>query len=196
MTILDQDIVHQIQNEFDDLLNFVLLDSRSSQAYEVERDIFHRLLQIGYMLMKAWFQMRCDQYGHSPLVGMMARKPHFWRRKHARFSPSLANSSLTDPISIGAIKAGCPLWMNYWAWETTSIRICCGRWQGRAAGSGRIRWGTEDTEKRSGGQTEQLNVRACTGIKPQPKPCWPCGLWLRMMIGMSIMRFDKLKAGE
>lgn len=68
MTLFNKEIIHQVQNEFDDLLNFVTLDTRSSQVYEVERAIWQRLLQIGYLLLKTWFQMRCEQYGREPMV--------------------------------------------------------------------------------------------------------------------------------
>ena len=85
MTPISKEIIHQVQNEFDDLLNFVLLDTRSSQAYEVERAIWRRLLQIGYSLMRAWFQMRCHQYGQTPLVGDDGEETPFLTQKTRTF---------------------------------------------------------------------------------------------------------------
>jgi hypothetical protein len=97
MTIYNTDIVHQIQHEFDDLLNFVLLDTRSSQAYEVERTIWHRLLQIGYVLMKAWFQMRCQQYGQTPLVGDDGEETPFLTEKTRTFYSIFGKFKFTRP---------------------------------------------------------------------------------------------------
>ena len=68
--------MHEVQNEFDDLLNFVFIDSRNTQAYEVERTIWKSLLQLGYLLLKAWFQLRCEQYGRKPLVSKDRNKPN------------------------------------------------------------------------------------------------------------------------
>ena len=85
MTLLDKEIIHQVQNEFDDLLNFVLLDTRSSQAYAVERAIWHRLLRIGRLLLKTWFQLRCEQYGREPLVGDDGSETPFLTEKRRTF---------------------------------------------------------------------------------------------------------------
>jgi hypothetical protein len=85
MTPFSKEIIHQVQHEFDDLLNFVLWDSRNSHTYEVERTIWHWLLQIGYLLMKAWFQMRCQEYGQTPLVSDDGREIPFLAQKTRTF---------------------------------------------------------------------------------------------------------------
>ncbi len=81
MTFDTREIIHAVREEFDELLNDVSLDSQSRQVYEVERVIWQRLLQMGYLLLKTWFQLRCEQYGREPLVNDAGEKIPFLEYK-------------------------------------------------------------------------------------------------------------------
>jgi hypothetical protein len=85
MTIFTKEIIHKVQHEFDDLLNMVFIDNRNVEVYEVERKIWAGLLQLGCLLLKAWFQIRCEQYGQEPLVNDKGDKTPFLENKERTF---------------------------------------------------------------------------------------------------------------
>lgn len=60
-------IVQEVRNEFDELLDFVIMDTQESTADQVERHIFRQLLRIGLLLLKAFFQMRCQNHSREPI---------------------------------------------------------------------------------------------------------------------------------
>lgn len=62
------DIVQEIHEEFDELVEFVILDAQDSAADQVERRIFQQLLRLGLLLLKAFFQMHCQSYPRDPLM--------------------------------------------------------------------------------------------------------------------------------
>lgn len=90
-------IVRQAQNEFDELLQFVLQDSKNSQVNEIERGIWHRLLQIGYLLLKCYFQLRCQQYGREPLLTDTGVETPFWTEKTRGFYSIFGKLNLPRP---------------------------------------------------------------------------------------------------
>jgi len=85
MTIFEKEIIGDVQNEFDDLLDFVVKDSRNQQAYEVEKTIWKKLLHMGYLLLKMWFQLRCEQYGQEPMIGDDNQNTPFLENKERSF---------------------------------------------------------------------------------------------------------------
>ncbi|MCP5096078.1 MAG: ISKra4 family transposase [Chloroflexi bacterium] len=80
-------IVQEVRDEFDELLNFVMIDAQEITANQVERHIFRQLLQIGLLLLKAFFQMRCHSYSRQPIVGAEATEiPYLDDRERTYFS--------------------------------------------------------------------------------------------------------------
>lgn len=68
MTFNPIEIVQEVRDEFDELLDFVIMDTQESTANQVERHIFRQLLRIGLLLLNAFFQMRCQNHSREPIV--------------------------------------------------------------------------------------------------------------------------------
>lgn len=62
------DIVQELHEEFDELVEFVILDAQEHTADQVERRVFGQILRLGLLLLKAFFQMRCQNYPRDPIV--------------------------------------------------------------------------------------------------------------------------------
>ena len=92
-----KEIIHQVQNEFDDLLDFVTQEAKTSQINEVERGIWKRLLQIGYLLLQTYFQMRCAQYGRESLVTDTGEEIPFWQEKERTFYSIFGKMKIPRP---------------------------------------------------------------------------------------------------
>ena len=97
MTCNYLDIVQHARDEFDELLDFVTQDARHSQVHEVERGIWQRLLQLGFVLLKMWFQMRCEQYGQAPLMTDEGTEIPFWQEKQRSFYSIFGKMRLPRP---------------------------------------------------------------------------------------------------
>ena len=97
MTIFDKEIIYEVQHEFDNLLNVVFIDSRHAEAYEVERKIWKGLLQLGCLLLKTWFQIRCEQYGQEPLVNDRGDKTPFLEHKERTFYSVFGKFKIPHP---------------------------------------------------------------------------------------------------
>lgn len=85
MTNSTQEIIHTVEIEFDDLLKFVLVDSRHTSVYEVERTLWRSLLNLGFRLLQLWFQLRCEQYGREPLLAEDGSNTPFLEDKERSF---------------------------------------------------------------------------------------------------------------
>lgn len=62
------EIVQEVREEFDELLDFIMIDAQEITANQVEQHVFRQLLRLGLLLLKAYFQMRCQSYAHKPIV--------------------------------------------------------------------------------------------------------------------------------
>jgi hypothetical protein len=62
------EIVQEVRQEFDELLDFVIMDTETSTADQVERHIFRQLLRLGLLLLKAFFQMRSHNCNRESIV--------------------------------------------------------------------------------------------------------------------------------
>ena len=80
-----KEIIHEVRNEFEDLLDFVTKDATLTQINEMERGIWQKLLQIGYLLLKTYFQTRCEAYGREALRTDEGQKISFVAEKERRF---------------------------------------------------------------------------------------------------------------
>jgi len=85
MTLIHNEIIPKVQHEFDELLGFVLYDSRHTSVYEVECGIWQRLLKLGWVLLKSWFQLRCQEYGRDPRVDDTGVETPFLENKERTF---------------------------------------------------------------------------------------------------------------
>lgn len=85
MTFNTKEIIHEVRNEFEDLLDFVTKEATLTQINEVERGIWQKLLQIGYLLLKTYFQTRCEAYGKEALHTDEGKKISFVAEKERRF---------------------------------------------------------------------------------------------------------------
>jgi hypothetical protein len=81
------EIVQEVHDQFDELLDFVIMDAQEITANQVERHIFRQLLQIGLLLLKAFFQVRCQTYSRDPIVEAESIKiPYLDDRERTYFS--------------------------------------------------------------------------------------------------------------
>jgi len=85
MNFNTKEIIHEVRNEFEDLLDFVTKDAKLMQISEAERGIWQKLLQIGYLLLKTYFQTRCEAYGREALRTDGGQKISFVAEKEQRF---------------------------------------------------------------------------------------------------------------
>lgn len=87
MTFNPIEIVQEVRDEFDELLDFVMIDAQEITANQVERHIFRQLLRIGLLLLKAFFQMRCQSYSRQPIVAAEKNEiPYLDDRERTYFS--------------------------------------------------------------------------------------------------------------
>ena len=86
MSFSTDDIVQEIQAEFESMLTYVK-ESKTATADQVERGIFKRLLVLGAKLLLWFFSLRAQTYPHTPVATAAgARLPYFADKPRRYFS--------------------------------------------------------------------------------------------------------------
>jgi len=80
------DIVQEIYEEFESMLHYVQ-HSETETAYEAERNIFRRLLKLGYSLMVLFFALQVERYPRTARENEIGELlPYHSEKKRSYFS--------------------------------------------------------------------------------------------------------------